>query len=120
MKPNFKFKIGDIVTHNDITPSLIGVIVDRGYLGQIERENEDFDLNPIIDHERDLFGLTEPEYYQPWYRIRWIFQDGFLTTKDFSIQHKPVDPTTFKLEHRFKTPTRLYNGQESEGVLELV
>ena len=106
----FKFKIGQVVSHVDHS-DLKGVIVDRGYLGQIEQMDVDFDLSKRFEDDDKTFigssrivnGVEEVvdeknQYYQRWYRILWIGQQSNVS----------------------QTPTRVYNGQESEGVLELL
>lgn len=97
---DFKYKIGDVVNHIDLDPSITGVIVDRGFLGQMESTEVDFDLNLKFEDDTSTGENSPEEYYQKWYRILWN------------------DPELG--DFRFETPTRKYNGQESEGILELV
>ena len=96
----FKFKIGSIVHYTE-NPEIQGVIVDIGYLGQIENITQDFDLSRTYEQDIDnTFVDNENEYYQPWYRIMWCTDD--------------------RLSQPFTTPTRQFNGQECEDSLTLI
>jgi heat shock protein HspQ len=95
---NHKLKLGDIVQHLEL-PTLIGVVIDIGFLGQIEQQDTDFNLNKTFEDDELTFVDTQEEYYQPWYRIVWTNSD--------------IDDTRH-------TPTRSYHGQEPEDVLNKV
>ncbi len=95
-----QFQVGQQVTHVE-HPDILGVIVDVGYLGQMEHMERDFDLTVEYsdDPEFDTFADNEDEYYQPWYRIMWDEDE---------------------LRHFITQSGKEYNGQESEGQLILI